>query len=187
MLIKLGGYGCALLLAAGICGCQTWAPGAFPMQNPSRVPPPGTGTYQLPSGYYNSTSASNPSGSGMTASSAGSGLRKVEGGLPTTDLAAAPQISKEASSNEASSNEVQPAQFTAPAARSSADSLPRAQSAAPVASAQFTSGAESGWSSAGYQAGQYETRPIESGPPTPSSSSGDMSGQPDAANSPWQP
>lgn len=39
-------------------GCQSWQGANFPMQNGTRVPPPGTGTYQLPSGYYNNNSTS---------------------------------------------------------------------------------------------------------------------------------
>lgn len=39
-------------------GCQSWQGASFPMQNATRVPPPGTGTYALPSGYYNNTDTS---------------------------------------------------------------------------------------------------------------------------------
>jgi hypothetical protein len=41
-----------------LTGCQTWS--AFGFGNPSRVPPPATGTYQPPVGYYNNSS---PAGS----------------------------------------------------------------------------------------------------------------------------
>ncbi|GIX00046.1 MAG: hypothetical protein KatS3mg111_3378 [Pirellulaceae bacterium] len=42
-----------LVTMAGLvtfAGCQGWGGG---WMNPVRVPPPGTGTYQLPPGYYN--------------------------------------------------------------------------------------------------------------------------------------
>ena len=49
----------AISFAVGMCiasstGCQSWQ-GGYPLSNPARVPPPGTGTYQVPSGYYNNT------------------------------------------------------------------------------------------------------------------------------------
>lgn len=33
-------------------GCQSWSNG-YPMQSPARVAPPATGSFQVPSGYYN--------------------------------------------------------------------------------------------------------------------------------------
>lgn len=39
-------------------GCQSWQGAAFPLPNASRVPPPATGSYQLPSGYYNNSATS---------------------------------------------------------------------------------------------------------------------------------
>lgn len=94
----------ALSLTA-MCGCQTWSTGGYPLQNVSRVPPPGTGTYQLPNGYYNNnTTAVAPNGQVMTASTNTGGLRPASGGLPTTTLAGF----------SASQNQVQPAQFTQP-------------------------------------------------------------------------
>lgn len=68
---------------AGIClasltGCQSWQ-GGYPLSNPARVPPPGTGTYQVPSGYYNNTggqvSQMNPVGG-------------FSNGMPSTNLTA---------------------------------------------------------------------------------------------------
>jgi hypothetical protein len=47
---------------SGLSGCQAWPAANYPMQNATRVPPPGTGTYQLPSGYYNNTSSLVPAG-----------------------------------------------------------------------------------------------------------------------------
>lgn len=88
-----------------LCGCQTWSNGGYPLQNVSRVPPPGTGTYQLPNGYYNNTTAVSPSGQVMTASATSDGLRPASGGLPTTTL------------NDFGNarSQVQQAQFTQPA------------------------------------------------------------------------
>lgn len=80
---------CAVIIAIiHSVGCQTWQGASFPLQNATRVPPPGTGTYQLPTGYYNnSTSALTPAGQTMQASNgAASGLRTASGPLPTTNL-----------------------------------------------------------------------------------------------------
>ncbi len=83
---------CALLFTiATIAGCQSWQGASFPMQNATRVAPPGTGTYQLPTGYYNnnSTSALAPTGQMMQASNdAASTLRTASGPLPTTNMTA---------------------------------------------------------------------------------------------------
>ena len=82
----------ALLLALGhLVGCQSWQGAGFPMQNATRVPPPGTGTYPVPSGYYNnnSTSALTPAAQAMQANNAAAtGLRAASGPLPTTNMTA---------------------------------------------------------------------------------------------------
>jgi hypothetical protein len=89
-----------------LCGCQTWSNGAYPLQNVSRVPPPGTGSYQMPNGYYNNgTAALSPTGQVTAASANVSGLRPASGGLPTTTL----------NDFGTSQNQVQTAQFTQPA------------------------------------------------------------------------
>lgn len=51
-------YSALIVALALTTGCQSWQGASFPMQNATRVPPPGTGTYQMPSGYYNNTSTS---------------------------------------------------------------------------------------------------------------------------------
>ena len=82
---------CALLITiTTTVGCQSWQGASFPMQNATRVAPPGTGTYQLPTGYYNnSTSAVAPTGQMMQASNdAASTLRTASGPLPTTNMTA---------------------------------------------------------------------------------------------------
>ena len=107
MLVKNAFLSVVALAVVSLCGCQSWSPGGFPLQNMSRVPPPGTGTYQLPNGYYNNnTSATTPSGQVMTAGATG-GLRPAQGALPTTNLAASQ-----------GNAQVQTAQFTAPAGNS---------------------------------------------------------------------
>ncbi len=77
-----------LVLSFAVCvglslaiGCQTWS--GFGLGNPSRVPPPATGTYQPPVGYYNNNSAvsDNSAGVGVVAPNAA--------GLPATSLTAA--------------------------------------------------------------------------------------------------
>lgn len=81
---------CALLFTiTTTAGCQSWQGTSFPLQNATRVAPPGTGTYQLPTGYYNnnSTSALAPTGQMMQASNdAASSLRTASGPLPTTNM-----------------------------------------------------------------------------------------------------
>ncbi len=110
---------CCAVAAIAVSGCQTWAPTGFPLQNMSRVPPPGTGTYQMPNGYYNNTSAVAPNGQVMTASS-NSGLRPASGALPTTNLAANSSAASGATvvnrytESPNNSGGVQTAQFTAP-------------------------------------------------------------------------
>ncbi len=85
---------CTLLTVfTATVGCQSWQGGGFPVQNATRVPPPGTGTYQLPTGYYNNTNASTsalaPAGRTLQASNdAASSLRTASGPLPTTNLTA---------------------------------------------------------------------------------------------------
>ncbi|MEO8269698.1 MAG: hypothetical protein ABI557_08260 [Aureliella sp.] len=77
-------------------GCQSWQGASFPMQNATRVAPPGTGTYQLPQGYYNNinnTSALTPAPQTMQASNDASGsLRTASGPLPTTNLSASGSV-----------------------------------------------------------------------------------------------
>ena len=103
---KLGLGWMLIASAVSLSGCQSWSGGTFPLQSQTRVPPPGTGTYQLPNGYYNNTSAPAPTGQAMqTGSTSGQGL--PNGVLPTTNLVAGPTTG---ASNFASS-----AQFTAPA------------------------------------------------------------------------
>ncbi|RMF42472.1 MAG: hypothetical protein D6753_07445 [Planctomycetota bacterium] len=68
----------ALVLA----GCQGWGGG---WMNPVRVPPPGTGTYQLPPGYYNNVQPAQPptGGANPYQAPAGSTTRYEQGGSGT--------------------------------------------------------------------------------------------------------
>jgi hypothetical protein len=91
----------AIALAAGcllFCGCQSWSGGALNMQNATRVPPPGTGTYQLPPGYYNNTSAATSNSQVMQASNTNS-WQSAGATLPSTSLAASSQVSSSQASN----------------------------------------------------------------------------------------
>lgn len=45
------------LTIVGLSGCQSWMAG-YPLQSPTRVPPPGTNSYNVPSTYYNNTGGS---------------------------------------------------------------------------------------------------------------------------------
>lgn len=48
--------GFGLGIATCLVGCRAWT-GGYPLQSPARVQPPGTGTYQVPSSYYNQAGA----------------------------------------------------------------------------------------------------------------------------------
>ncbi|MEM8734117.1 MAG: hypothetical protein AAGG44_07840 [Planctomycetota bacterium] len=78
-----------------LCGCQSWNTG-YPIQSPARVPPPGTGSFQTSSPYYNGAGG-NVSQNFLTASPGY--------GVPQSYAAPAP---------------VQPATFTAPPSQPSA-------------------------------------------------------------------
>lgn len=75
---------------AAIGGCQSWQGANFPVTNATRVPPPGTGTYQLPNGYYNSTNSTSAVSPSATTLHAGgpSTLRPAAGQFPSTGLPA---------------------------------------------------------------------------------------------------
>ncbi len=147
--------GCAALTAISFAGCQTWSPGAFPLQNMSRVPPPATGAYTLPNGYYNhSTSSLNTGTSGMTASTVANQLAPSNGN-PTANF----------SSQGTASSSVLPAQFASLPLNSNAGSFQppttSVQQNSAVTTAQFTG--ESGQNSEtdSYQAGNYDTREFQ--------------------------
>lgn len=58
-------------------GCTTWS-GGFPMSNPARVPPPGTGSYPQPANYYQN----NGQGPLPTTSSATTGMPSAPANFP---------------------------------------------------------------------------------------------------------
>ncbi len=115
--VALGLTGMTLL-----AGCTSMPQGVFPMQNMSRVPAPGTGTYNLPGNYYGAAPATGQALSGQTPSgqalpgqplssqpnrfgseiAVSGGQQPLPGSLPTTDLVA---------NSSANSSMVQPAQF----------------------------------------------------------------------------
>ncbi len=106
---------CTLFVAISTTvGCQSWQGVGFPMQNATRVAPPGTGTYQLPTGYYNNnTSALAPAGQMMQASNGAAGaLRTASGPLPTTNTTANNSVGSFAtSSSNSMGSGVVPAAF----------------------------------------------------------------------------
>ena len=81
-----------------LAGCQTWGPSTFPLQNASRVPPPGTGSYQAPNGYYGNQAP--PTGQTMMPSTSAASF--AGGQLPATNL------------STQNGNSVVAAQYTAP-------------------------------------------------------------------------
>lgn len=89
---------CVAASIVGLCltGCQSWQAGGFPMQNGTRVPPPGTGTYQLPNGYYNNSTSSLVPQTPPLQAVAGN-MRPASGALPTTDMVTANPVVSTAS------------------------------------------------------------------------------------------
>ena len=83
-----------------LCGCQSWSQVGQGIPGGARVPPPGTGTYQVPSSYYNngvpkvgaaSTSAPNIAGAPVRTASAqalpstGPAVATANWQMPTVD------------------------------------------------------------------------------------------------------
>ncbi|MFN3190120.1 MAG: hypothetical protein ACE361_06315 [Aureliella sp.] len=106
---------CAAACMLALCGCQSWNTG-YPIQSPSRVPPPGTGSFQTSSPYYNG--AGNYNGTGNVSQNYPAAVPGY--GVPQSYSAPAP---------------VQPATFTAPQAQPSGV-VPAAQFS-PVNNAAF--------------------------------------------------
>lgn len=156
-----------------LSGCSSMPQGVFPMHDLSRVPAPGTGTYNLPGNYYGTTPTGQtptgqalggqtsmgqtPSGqavSGQPGSFGGAvassgGLQPLSGSLPTTNLVA--NSNSNANSNPFSnSTPVQPAQFT------SIDSQPSAMN--PVQTAGYTASSQStgGFGTQTFSAGRFD-------------------------------
>jgi hypothetical protein len=124
------------MLAAGslmLAGCLGTGSNMYPMQNMSRVPPPGTGTYTPPGNYYRSAP-----GSGANV-----GLQPVQGSSPTADWSGSngmvqpAQFAGAASSNSpVQSSPVQPASYS----QSSAASAARDWSTSMLEANQLTEG-----------------------------------------------
>lgn len=99
MRVRIAGWFVSTL-AIGISGCQSWSQLGQTMPTGSRVPPPGTGTFQVPSSYYNSSNgaagkvgsqSSMPSNTVQTASTTGvsplpSTAQSANGGRPNNQL-----------------------------------------------------------------------------------------------------
>lgn len=133
-------------------GCQSWQGAAFPLPNTTRVPPPGTGSYQLPNGYYNNSATSaipnksstnqlagtNPS---LNATTAPSSLSAFSG-VSTANFAASQESQQKSSLAPAAY--VQPIPSTDAHSRYTAASSPVISSSAisaPLASPPQNSGA----------------------------------------------
>lgn len=85
-----------LAVGASLCGCASWQATPLPIPNATRVPPPGTGTYQLPKDYFNnSTSALPQAATSLHASQSPLGTQAMPvatsaaAGSRLTDMAAA--------------------------------------------------------------------------------------------------
>lgn len=90
-------------------GCQSWQGAAFPLPNASRVPPPATGSYQLPSGYYNNSATSalpNNSPTNQFASK-NSSLSSTDGRIASTNMAASNPVRSNFSTSPMSNSNVQ--------------------------------------------------------------------------------
>ena len=95
-------------------GCQSWQGAAFPLPNASRVPPPATGSYQLPSGYYNNSatsSLSNASPANQFASN-NSGLQSAPSQMASTNGVST--ASFEAIQSTQNNNALAPATYAQP-------------------------------------------------------------------------
>lgn len=111
-------------LAVGVSGCQSWSQIGQGMPSGSRVPPPGTGTYPVPSSYYNGAGAK----TGAVSSNA------------------QPAYATTASSNAASSNAASPS-----AGQTASRTSPTTGTASgPSTAPGFNTGAPTTTSTAGY-------------------------------------
>ncbi len=119
----------ASLLGVCLSGCQSWQSGGFPLQNTTRVPPPGTGTFQVPNAYYNNGSTSSISPNDQFNQTAAAGLRPAVGAFPSTNLASG-------------SNVIGASSFAPTASNLSSSNLSGNSSltAAPVVTASFAQG-----------------------------------------------
>lgn len=117
-------YSALIVALAHTTGCQSWQGASFPLQNATRVPPPGTGTYQMPSGYYNNTNTSSLSPS-------------------TLPSATQPPAAQMMQASNAAVSSFQSANSFQPASNAGGSVVPAGfqgspASASPVASAQFS-------------------------------------------------
>ncbi len=97
--------GTVIVCIAAITGCQSWSNAG--LYNPTRVPPPPTGAFQTPSGYYNNTSPAPSQAKTPAASTNASTFRPVtSGGKPSSEIASFP--------NTMNSNSVAQASFVSP-------------------------------------------------------------------------
>ena len=101
-LYKLVCFSFASLALFGLTGCQAWYGGGYPLQSNSRVPPPGTGSFQVPSTYYNN---------------AGGSVSQVVQGVPTNSVAASAMNAPQASQGMAATNMTQALPSTSQNAR----------------------------------------------------------------------
>lgn len=125
-----------ILLAAcsvvGFTGCRAWT-GGYPLQSPSRVPPPGTGTYQVPSNYYNNPGTVSQAYSGGATNVAASNLNT---GYPATNLVPATGVAP-GTANAFGNAPVQPASFTTPTGSAPSSGIPSTNASQGASSFNF--------------------------------------------------
>ena len=98
---SIGPLSLLALSVTTLTACQSWSPAGTPLNNPARVPPPGTGTYQVPSAYYNN------SGGNLSQVYSGSDPVAMQQAMPAAGFAAAADGGLPASN-------VQPAAYAVP-------------------------------------------------------------------------
>ncbi len=104
---KLFNRSAAALLILG-SGCKSWSSDNYSLYNATRVPPPGTGTYQLPNGYYNN--AAQPAAGQAAPVNAAPGANSAAAVAPNPIADTMPPTSL--ASATGSTPSVQTAQFT---------------------------------------------------------------------------
>lgn len=102
---------CVLLGLGAIVGCQGGIGGGFPLQNATRVPPPGTGTFQTSQQYYNNTSATTPPANRYAPNQVMTASTQPSGGFGPATSGLNDELQ---GSNSYGSSAVAPANFTAP-------------------------------------------------------------------------
>ncbi len=82
------------MFVAVLTGCQNWSNLSGGLYNPTRVPPPGTGSIQPQTGYYNNSNSTTPPNQAKAPSTSPSvsNFRPVNSGRAADDPAPSPNL-----------------------------------------------------------------------------------------------